>query len=48
MPSSLHQGTVALFRDDAALAFDLLRSVFSIELPKLPQFCDRNSELGQR
>jgi hypothetical protein len=47
MPSSLHQGVVALFRDDPALGFDLLRSVFSIELPKLTRVSDRNSELDR-
>ncbi|WP_146158194.1 hypothetical protein [Enhygromyxa salina] len=38
---------VSLFRDDPRLAFDLLRSVFGIELPPLTQYTDRKGELDR-
>jgi hypothetical protein len=47
MPSSHHQGLVAVFRDDPTLAFDLLRSVFGLELPDFERVYDRQSELDR-
>jgi hypothetical protein len=47
MPHTLHQGVVALFVDDASLAFDLMRSVFGIDLPKLTGVTDRKGELDR-
>ena len=47
MPSSLHQGVVALLRDDPALAFDLLRRAFELELPALGVIRDRHGALDR-
>jgi hypothetical protein len=47
VPQTLHQAVVAVFRDDPALAFDLARSVFGIELPELGKVHDRKSELDR-
>lgn len=47
MPSSHHQGLVAAFADDPRLAFDLVRSVFGLELPELERVYDRRSELDR-
>ena len=47
MPSTLHQGVISLFVDDTSLAFDLMRSVFGIELPKLTNYTDRKGELDR-
>jgi hypothetical protein len=47
VPQTLHQAVVAVFRDDPALAFDLARSVFGVELPSLDELHDRKSELDR-
>ena len=47
MPSSLHQGVVALFRDDPTLAFALLRDAFGLELPRLREVSDRHGALDR-
>jgi hypothetical protein len=47
VPQTLHQAVVAVFRDDPALAFDLARSVFGVELPELGDVHDRKSELDR-
>lgn len=47
MPHSFHQGVVSVFRDDPALAFDLLRSVFDVDLPRLTEVHDRRGELDR-
>ncbi|EDM74963.1 hypothetical protein PPSIR1_30574 [Plesiocystis pacifica SIR-1] len=47
MPSSHHQGLVWIFRDRPRLAFDLLESVFGLELPPLTAFAERRGELDR-
>lgn len=47
MPTSLHQGVVALFRDDPRLVFDLLAEVFGLELPSLAAISDRHGALDR-
>lgn len=47
MPNTLHQVVVSVFRDDPELAFDLLRSVFALELPALRAVSDRSAELDR-
>jgi hypothetical protein len=47
VPQTLHQAVVALFRDDPALAFDLVGSVFGSELPALGEVQDRKGELDR-
>jgi hypothetical protein len=47
VPQTLHQGVVRVFQDDPALAFDLARSVFGVELPELDDIHDRKSELDR-
>lgn len=47
MPTTHHQGLVWIFRDDPRLVFDLLRSLFAIELPALVNLRDRKGELDR-
>ncbi|WP_086001530.1 hypothetical protein [Plesiocystis pacifica] len=47
MPSSHHQGLIWIFRDQPRLAFDLLESVFGLELPQLTAFAERRGELDR-
>lgn len=47
MPHTLHQVVASLFRDDPGLGFDLLRSVFGLDVPALQQASDRSAELDR-
>lgn len=47
MPTSLHQGIIALFRDDPALAFDLLAEVFGVSVPISGRIGERSAALDR-